>query len=72
MTRVNGGAISPKRTPVRHAADLDFHLANALRSATLIEQSTRDDREGGKAAQIKEILRALRRQAREMERSLTR
>lgn len=69
--RVDGGAVNPKKTSMRHASDLAFHLANAARSAKQIERVA-DSRASGKALQIKEIAMKLRREALNLERELTR
>lgn len=68
---VDGGAISPKRSAMRHAADCAFHLALAARSASEIDRLT-GDRTGGRAKQIKDLAMRLRAEARKLEQELVR
>lgn len=69
--RVDGGAVNPKKSPMRHAADLAWHLANAGRSAHALNRAA-GGRTGGKALQIKEIVMRLRKEALKLEEDLTR
>ena len=69
--KVDGGAHNPRKSAMRHAADLAYFLAAAGRSAAAIEREA-IGRSGGRALQIKEITMRLRRQALDLEKELVR